>query len=330
MPEVAKGLDHLLGLVLAQQTVVDEHAGELIADRAVDERRGGRRVDASREAADHPSVADLGPHGSDLLVDHRGGRPALLEACDLAQEAVEDLGAVGRVDDLGVELDPVEAPLGTLAGGHRRAWAGGERDEARRRLEDAVAMAHPALLLMRQPGQQLSAAVGEDQRGAPELPRVGAFDPAAEDMDHRLHPVADAQHRDVELEQLAAQLRCAVRIDRRRPAGQHQRRGTPLADPLQVGVVGEQLGEHPALADPPGDQLGVLPAEVKNQDLFMRRLSHPRMAGRQSSETATPVATAARPLEPMPTDCSRCSCLPSVWRAGATITSARWKSRMSS
>ena len=108
-PAVAKGLDHLLGLVLAQQAVVDEHAGELIADRAVDERRGGRRVDASREAADHPSVADLGAHRCDLLVDHRGGRPALLEARDLAQEAVEDLGAVGRVDDLGVELDPVQA-----------------------------------------------------------------------------------------------------------------------------------------------------------------------------------------------------------------------------
>ena len=46
--------------------------------------------------------------------------------------------------------------------------------------------------------------------------------------------------------------------------------------------------------------------------------------------TATPAATAARPFEPMPTDCSRWSCLPSVCSAGATITSARWKSRMSS
>ena len=34
---------------------------------------------------------------------------------------------------------------------------------------------------------------------------------------------------------------------------------------------------------------------------------------------------------PCPTDLlQRCSCLPSVWSAGATITSARWKSRMSS
>ena len=32
----------------------------------------------------------------------------------------------------------------------------------------------------------------------------------------------------------------------------------------------------------------------------------------------------------MPTDCSRWSCLPSVWSAGAIITSARWKDGMSS
>ena len=50
----AEGLDHLLGLVLAQQPVVDEHAGELVADRLVHEQRRHRRVDAAREPADDP------------------------------------------------------------------------------------------------------------------------------------------------------------------------------------------------------------------------------------------------------------------------------------
>ena len=118
-PPVTKGLDHLLGLVLAQQAVVDEDAGELIANSAVDERRSGRGVDASREAADHSAVTDLGAHRRNLLVDNRGRRPALLEARDLAQEAVQDLGAVRRVDDLRVELDPVQAPLRALAGSDR-------------------------------------------------------------------------------------------------------------------------------------------------------------------------------------------------------------------
>ena len=57
---LAERLDHLLGLVLAHQPVVDEDAGELVADRAVDERRGGRRVDPAGEPADHAGVADLG------------------------------------------------------------------------------------------------------------------------------------------------------------------------------------------------------------------------------------------------------------------------------
>ena len=46
---VAERGDHLLALVLAHQAVIDEHAGQLVADRAVDEQRGDRRVDAAGE-----------------------------------------------------------------------------------------------------------------------------------------------------------------------------------------------------------------------------------------------------------------------------------------
>ncbi len=42
----AEGLLDLLGLTLAQQAVVDEDAGQLVADGGVDERRRDRRVDA--------------------------------------------------------------------------------------------------------------------------------------------------------------------------------------------------------------------------------------------------------------------------------------------
>ena len=51
--EVARErVHHLLGLVQAQQAVVDEHAGELVADRLVDQRRGDRRIDAARQPED--------------------------------------------------------------------------------------------------------------------------------------------------------------------------------------------------------------------------------------------------------------------------------------
>ncbi len=122
----AEGLDDLLALALSHQAVVDQHAGELIADRAVDERRRGRRVDSAGEAADDLRLAHLGPDLLDLLLDHGRGRPTLLAADDLAQEPLEHLGAVRGVDDLGVELDAVEAAVGSLEGGDRRARAGRE------------------------------------------------------------------------------------------------------------------------------------------------------------------------------------------------------------
>ena len=64
-------LDDLLGLALAHQPGVDEHAGELGADGLVHQRGGHRRVDAAGEPADGPAVADLGPDGLDLGLDDR-------------------------------------------------------------------------------------------------------------------------------------------------------------------------------------------------------------------------------------------------------------------
>ncbi len=56
---VAEGGDDLLALVLAHQPVVDEHAGQPVADRPVHEQRRDARVDAAGEPADRPPVADL-------------------------------------------------------------------------------------------------------------------------------------------------------------------------------------------------------------------------------------------------------------------------------
>ena len=48
----------LLALVQSQQPGVDEDAGELIADRAMHERRRDGRIHAAGESADHARVAD--------------------------------------------------------------------------------------------------------------------------------------------------------------------------------------------------------------------------------------------------------------------------------
>ena len=106
-----------------------------------------------------------------------------------------------------------------------------------------------------------------------------------------------------------AQRRRARLVDRGGAAGEHQRpRRRARVISLDRDVVGQQLGEDAALADPPGDQLRVLAAEVEDEHLLARdrrpsravRRARPRGVRRapassaamprpQSSETATPL-----------------------------------------
>ena len=61
--------------------MVDEHARELVADRAVHERGGDRGVDTTREPAEHVTVADVRADVGDassmmFAVVHDGSMPA--------------------------------------------------------------------------------------------------------------------------------------------------------------------------------------------------------------------------------------------------------------
>ena len=77
------------------------------------------------------------------------------------------------------------------------------------------------------------------------------------------------------------------------------------------GGVGDDLRVDVGLTDPAGDQLGVLGPEVDDQDRPVTGVIEPE---------------GGRAQWPMPTPCERCRSLPSVWSAGATITSAFWNS----
>ena len=150
----AERLHHLRSLVLAQEAVVDEDARELVPDRLVHEQRGHGRVDAARQRAEDALAADLGANPLHLLLDNRGRRPGRRCVGDAVEEVLEDVLAVRRVHDLGVELDAVEVALRRLEGGHRRRR--GRRDDLRAvgRLRDRVAVAHPHGLLVGSPLEQ--------------------------------------------------------------------------------------------------------------------------------------------------------------------------------
>ena len=189
-----------------------------------------------------------------------------------SRNVVEDVLAVGRMDDLGVELDAVEAALDVLERRDRRLRRARELGEAGRGGVDGVAVRHPAALLIRRAGQQPALRRHRQLRAA-ELPHLGALDLAAEGQHERLHAVTDAEHGDAQLEQLGIEPRRAVGVDGRRPAGEDQALRAAAADLLHAHVVRQQLGEDPALAHPARDQLGVLPAVVEDHDLVGRDLA---------------------------------------------------------
>ena len=130
--------------------------------------------------------------------------------------------AVGRVHDLGVELDAVDAALDVLERRDRRRGGRRERGEARAaprrpcRGATSSTSARPACPASRRP------VLADGQLRAAELADLGALDPAAELAREQLHAVTDAQHRDAELEQLGVQPRRA----RRRTPRPGRRRGS--------------------------------------------------------------------------------------------------------
>ena len=158
MEVAAERLDDLLGLVLAQEAVVDEDARELVADRLVHEERRDGGVDAAGERAQHALRADGCADPRDLLLDDGGGRPRRRRARDLVEEVLEDLLPVRRVHDLGVELDAVEPPRAILEGGDRGRRRAGSDLGSRRRRRDRVAVAHPHGLLGREVVEELGLA----------------------------------------------------------------------------------------------------------------------------------------------------------------------------
>src|SRR5262249_41754630 len=169
------------------------HAGELLADRLVNENRSHRGVDAAGQAANNAALADLGANLLDRLLLEGAHGPIALAAGDLAHEIAQQRCAVRRVPDLEVELGGVEAARLVGDHGDRRVRRGADYAEARRQPGDAVAVAHPhrVALALAPDALEQRRVLGDQHLGAAELAVVPAFDLAAELLRHRPLPLAD-------------------------------------------------------------------------------------------------------------------------------------------
>ena len=216
----AEGVEDALRLLAAQQAVVDEDAGQLVADGAVDERRRDRRVDAAGEGADDAAVAHLLADALDALADEVRRRPVAAAAADAVEEVADDLLALRRVHDLRVELEAEHAVV-VAHDGDGRVVGVGEGAEAGRHLRDAVAVAHPDGDRRRQVGEQLRLLRLVDD-GVAVLAPLARRNAPAELVGQELHPVADAEHRQPLLEDVGRRQRRALAVDAGRAAGEDE------------------------------------------------------------------------------------------------------------
>ncbi len=161
-------------LILAQQTVVHEDAGQLLADGLGQHGSADGGIDAAGQGAEHFSVADLFAQSLDVVFHEGVHLPVAGAAADIVDEVTENFRAVRGVEDLGVELHGVEAACLILRGSHRTVGRVGHDLEARGGLLDVVVMAHPADILR---GQRVKQRAGGCLKSTSVLPysRSGAL-----------------------------------------------------------------------------------------------------------------------------------------------------------
>src|SRR5215472_4080511 len=175
--------------------------------------------------------------------------------------------------NLGMEQDAVK-PAGVVGDRRiRRGFARGHRAETGRQRIDTVAVAHPYLLASAfWPQTVEEPALGRDvDKGAAEFLVLAQRDLAAQLRAHRLHAVANAEHRHPEPKDDLGRARRGGFGQRGRPARQYDCTRRKIADALLGDRERMDLAVNAVLAHAAGDQLRDLAAEIEDQNLIHHR-----------------------------------------------------------
>jgi hypothetical protein len=177
---------------------------------------------------------------------------------------------VGRVHDLRMEHQGVAPGVFVRRDRERRAFGGGNDLEPRGEAFDAVAVAHPHLVLLADMPQTVEQGRGRDDldEGAPELLLVGGDDAAAQLLMKRLLAVADGEQREPAVEEHLRSARAVLPSDRCGSAGEDDALRPEALERFFSGVEGGDLAIDAGLADAARDELRHLAAEVDDEDGF--------------------------------------------------------------
>ena len=255
-------------LVLTQQTVIHEHAGQLLADGLSQHSCQNGGIHAAGQGAQHLAIADALTQGLDVVL-HKGVHlPVAGAAADVVHEVAQHLLAFRSVQHFRMELDRVQALLGVLCRSYRAVDRVSSDLKAGRCLLNIVVVAHPADGGGLHIGEHLAVRVHEHLSLAVLALRCAA-DMAAQQMHHQLAAVADAQHRHTPVEDLRVDRGGIFQINAVGATGKDDTLGILCLDNRQIGFIGIDFTVDIVLADAARDQLIVLAAKVQHDDSFM-------------------------------------------------------------
>ena len=262
----------LFALVHSQQAVVDEYASQLLADCLVDEDRGNRRVHPTRQPADYATCPNLFADFRDFCRAKFGHRPVARQPADFMHEVGNQLGTIGRMDDLGVEHRGVIRLRLIDADRKRRIRRGADNFETFGRLRDSVAVAHPHRIASADFPEAIEQRAGfqDFNIGAAKFRRVAALDRTAQLRAQSLLAVTDREDRQAAVEHHLRRAGTAFGHHRCRTARQYDAFGFHSLERFGGGIEWGDLGVHPGLTHPSCDELSHLATKVDDKDGIRR------------------------------------------------------------
>ena len=192
---VAEQANDLLAFTGAHHAGIDIDAGQLLTNRLVQQYGDNRTVNAARQAANHPTFADLCANIGNRLIAKRRHAPIAFATGNLMGEVFQHFGAVRRMHHFRMKLHAVN--FLRFIGDRRigRVFRRADDGEAVRQLIDAVAMAHPHLNGVAVNAVKQRRGSFDIQHGAAKLAFVRLLNRTAQLRAQRLLAVTNPQNR---------------------------------------------------------------------------------------------------------------------------------------
>ena len=277
---LTEGGHHLIAFFQAQQAVIDEDTGQLIAYRFVKQCRHHRRIDATGKPQQHLIGSYPGSNFSDGIFNNIDGCPQGITVADLAHKPFQNSQPLQSMSYLRVKLNPIER---TCFVGHGRdgcARRGRYNFKIGRHCDDLVTMTHPYIQLglarIRNPvfdtiEQSIDRSNIDPGEAKFRFSRRLYF--AAKVLGHGLHAVADTKNWHpgcIHIGRWPWRFGPIVRFG---TTGKYNALGCKALERICIGGIVPDFTIDPQLANASRDELSVLGTKIQNQNLLAVNIS---------------------------------------------------------